>query len=76
MRSARNYEPGMRIVYDPVRGIVTVSFRGKLRVLQDTYGCEDDGRDAAEAYCRRMGWNPEGAKPVAGRSLLSYRRAS
>lgn len=74
MRPAKNYEPGMRIVYDPARNAVTVFFRGKVRQLEGAYYSEEEARAAAESVCRRLGWKGADAPPAAPRSLLAYRR--
>jgi hypothetical protein len=54
-----NYEPGMKIQYDPTSQRVIVAFRGKITVLPDTYDSEEKGIKAGEAHCHRHGWKPQ-----------------
>jgi hypothetical protein len=68
------YERGMRIIYDPNAKKATVCFRGRARRLEGVFMTGEDAKEAGEAYCRAVGWNPE-FSPRYSRSLLAHRGA-
>ncbi len=76
--TVKNYEPGMRIIYDQQRKTANVTFRGRLKALDGTFLSEASARAAGEAYCHSLGWNPNpipAAAPVA-KSLLAHRKTA
>ena len=54
-----SYESGMKITYDPTSQRVVVAFRGRIKVLPDSYDTEDSGIKAGEMHCLQLGWNPQ-----------------
>ncbi len=69
------YEPGMRIIYDPSKREVTVTFRGRRTTLTGEFASEVIGREAGEAYCRSRGWKDMVATaPMPPKSLLAHRK--
>lgn len=53
------YEADMTVIFDVVSKMVFVSFRGQTTLLGPFAG-QRAGIDAAEAYCRTMGWAASG----------------
>jgi hypothetical protein len=66
-----NYEPGMKIKYDPTAKRVVVAFRGRITVLPESYDTELEGISAAEFHCRQRGWNPSEQGPTTRKTLTS-----
>jgi hypothetical protein len=64
-----NYEPGMKVTYDPVSKRVVISFRGRITVLPEDCASEPEAIMAGEQHCRKLGWSPE--KGAIRRSVRS-----
>ncbi|TAK98615.1 MAG: hypothetical protein EPO08_18675 [Rhodospirillaceae bacterium] len=60
----------MRVSYDRASMKVTVSFRGRIKMIDGTYASESEAISAGEMYCRRLGWQPE----TKSRSAVSMMR--
>jgi hypothetical protein len=71
------YEPGMRILFDPLKREVTVTFRGRRITLDGHYDTDHCARQAGEAHCRSLGWR-DLATPVTPvtKSLLAHRKSA
>lgn len=75
MASAKHYEPGMRITYDPKTKRARVAFRGRLVELPAEFDNERDAVRAGEDHCKRNGWI-EHPEPPKGESLLKHRKTT
>jgi hypothetical protein len=70
----KNYETGMRVVYDEKSKTVAIVFRGRRHELEGPFATASEGTKAGEDYCRRLGWDCSSPDPHAGRSILRRSR--
>jgi hypothetical protein len=73
--SAKQYEPGMRITFDPATKRARVAFRGRLIELPGSFDTELDAVRAGEEHCKRNGW-VERPEPTNAESLLKHRKTT
>jgi hypothetical protein len=65
----RPYEAGMRIVHNEKDKSVSITFRGKVIVLNGPYETAAQAIKAGEAYCGSLGW-ADAPSATAGKSML------
>jgi hypothetical protein len=74
MAVPKNYETGMKVVFDEKSKAVSVTFRGRRHELKGPFESECEGIKAGQNHCRKLGWDCSSPDPRTGRSILSRQR--
>lgn len=70
----KEYEAGMKIIYDPESKRVIVNFRGRVQVLPGIYDSESAALNDGEQHCRHLGWQPRHGNDVRPRVQSPWHR--